>query len=101
MAKIRHVVMMTFKDGTPESEIDRLIGEYRALPSEIETMEKFEWGPEGGVSTNTEGYSHCFISTFDSLDDVRAYGPHVAHQRFVESLDPHLEKILVFDFEVR
>ena len=101
MAEIRHVVMMRFKDGTAPDVVQGLIDEYRGLPGKIETMQRFEWGPEGGVSTHTEGFTHCFISTFEKLDDVRAYGPHPAHQTFVERLDPYLERILVFDFEVR
>ncbi len=101
MAEIRHVVMMAFKDGSGPADIERLIEEYRALPTAIPTMKRFEWGPEAGVSTYTEGYTHCFVSTFENVDDVRDYGPHPAHEAFVKSLDPHLEKILVFDFEVR
>ena len=101
MAQIRHVVMMAFRPETEAGQIERLIEQYRSLPGEIETMKRFEWGPEGGVSTHTEGYTHCFVSTFEKLDDVRAYGPHPAHQAFVETLDPYLEKILVFDFEVQ
>jgi len=101
MSEIRHVVMMRFKDGTNPDTIAQLIDAYRALPQQIETMQRFEWGPEGGVSTHTEGFTHCFVSTFEKLDHVRAYRPHPAHQAFVARLDPHLEKILVFDFEVR
>ena len=101
MAQIRHVVMMAFKEGTPQDEIDRLIAAYRALPDAIDTMKRFEWGDEAGVSTHTAGFTHCFISTFESVDDVREYGPHAAHQAFVEALDPFLERILVFDFEIR
>lgn len=101
MAQIRHVVMMAFKDGSGPEAIEGLIHDYRALPRAIPTMKRFEWGPEAGVSTNTAGFTHCFVSTFEALDDVRAYGPDPAHQAFVASLEPHLEKILVFDFEVR
>ena len=101
MAQIRHVVMMAFKDGTPQETIDGLIADYRALPESIDTMKRFEWGTEVGISTHTAGFTHCFISTFDAVEDVREYGPHAAHQAFVEALDPHLERILVFDFELR
>lgn len=101
MAQIRHVVMMAFKPEAEAVQVKRLIAQYQSLPGAIETMKRFEWGPEAGVSTLTEGYSHCFVSTFEQLDDVRAYGPHAAHQAFVEALEPYLEKILVFDFEVQ
>jgi hypothetical protein len=93
--------MMAFKPATEAAEIERLIGHYRSLPGEIQTMKHFEWGPEGGVSTNTEGFTHCFISTFEKLDHVRDYGPHAAHRAFVEALQPSLQKILVFDFEIQ
>lgn len=101
MAKIKHVVMMSWKPGTPDATLETLIKQYQSLPQSIPTMKHFEYGAEGGVSERTEGYSHCFISTFENLDDVRAYGPHPAHQAFVKAIEPYLEKILVFDFEAK
>lgn len=101
MAEIRHVVMMSWKAGTPDATLQDLIEQYQNLPKSIPTMKHFEYGGEGGVSERAEGFSHCFISTFDNLDDVRDYGPHPAHQAFVKAIEPYLEKILVFDFEVK
>jgi len=101
MSEVRHVVLMQFKSGTPEEKLTELIGQYRGLPGKIETMKNFQWGTEAAVTDHAEGYTHGFITTFEKVADVAAYGPHPAHQAFVESLHPFLEKILVFDFEAR
>lgn len=101
MSEVRHVVLMKFKSGTPEEKLTELIEQYRGLPGKIETMKDFHWGTEAAVDDLAEGFTHGFISTFPKVADVAAYGPHPAHQAFVERLNPFLEKILVFDFEVR
>jgi hypothetical protein len=96
---LKHVVLFKFKDGTPQEKIDELIAGYKALPAKIEVMQHFEWGPDVSVEDLHQGFSHCFITTFADAAGRDAYIPHKAHQAYVEVLVPHLDQLLVVDFE--
>jgi hypothetical protein len=45
-----------------------------------------------------QGFTHCFLVTFQSTADRDAYLPHAAHQAFVAKIKPVLEKALVVDY---
>ena len=95
---LKHVVLFRFKEGTPQATIDHLVDEYRALPTKIETMKHFEWGVDVSVENRNEGFTHCFITTFDNPAGLEIYLPHPAHVAYVEELKPHLDGLLVVDF---
>ncbi len=96
---IKHVVLFKFKDGTSQEKIDELIEGYKALPGKIDVMKHFEWGPDCSVEGLQEGFTHCFITTFENTAGRDAYIPHEAHQAYVEVLFPNLDKVLVLDFK--
>jgi len=96
---VRHVVLMKFNDDTPQETIDQLIAAYKALPGKIEEMKGFEWGPDMSIEGLQQGFTHCFISTFDNVAGRDTYVPHPEHQAYVEQLKPHLDQILVVDFQ--
>ncbi|MEL6593896.1 MAG: Dabb family protein, partial [Bacteroidota bacterium] len=44
-------------------------------------------------------FTHCYLLTFASEEDRDSvYTPHPQHQAFVQSLQPHLEKVFVVDY---
>ncbi len=96
---IKHVVLFKFKDGTPDATIGELIEGYKALPGKIDVMRHFEWGADVSVEDLHQGFTHCFITTFADAAGRDAYIPHQAHQDYVKVLLPHLDKLLVLDFE--
>ncbi|GMU94058.1 MAG: hypothetical protein AMXMBFR4_31160 [Candidatus Hydrogenedentota bacterium] len=95
---VKHVVLFKFKDGVTEGTIAELIQGYKDLPGKIEGMKHFEWGADVSVENLTEGYTHCFITTFADAAARDAYIPHPEHKKYVEVLFPNLEKVLVIDF---
>jgi hypothetical protein len=96
---IKHVVLFKFKDGTSEATIQELIAGYQALPDRIPEMTHFEWGADVSVEGLHKGFTHCFITTFADTAGRDIYIPHPAHQAYVQILLPHLEDLLVLDFE--
>ena len=95
---LRHVVLFSFKEtATPAHgrEIERA---FCALPEKIPTIHAFEWGTDVSIENANQDFSHCFLVTFLSEEDRNAYLPHPAHQAFVAVLQPHLAKVLVFDY---
>jgi hypothetical protein len=98
---LKHVVLFKFKAGTSEEIKQELIEGYQSLPGKIDAMQAFEWGPDVSVEDLHQGYTHCFITTFADAAGRDAYIPHQAHQDYVKVLLPHLDQILVLDFEPR
>ncbi len=97
---LRHVVLLNFKDDTDEATVEELVAAFGNLPNEIDEIHDFEWGREDSVENLTKGFTHCFLVTFKSQEDLKAYLPHPAHLGFVKVLKPVLEDVLVVDYWV-
>ncbi|MFC2036874.1 Dabb family protein [Chloroflexota bacterium] len=95
---LRHVVLFAFKATSTVRRIQAIEEAFCALPSKIDQIHDFEWGRDVSVENLSRGYTHCFLVTFRSEKARDAYLPHPAHQEFVASLEPHLERALVIDF---
>jgi hypothetical protein len=95
---LRHVVMFQFKATSSPEDIQKVVDEFRALPTKIPQIADFEYGKDNSPEGLADGFSHCFLVTFKSEKDRAAYLPHEAHLAFVEVLKPHLEKVLVIDY---
>jgi hypothetical protein len=95
---LRHVVCFKFKpDATPE-QIKKVETEFVALKTKIPQISALEWGTNNSPEKLADGFTHCFIVTFNSEADRAAYLPHPEHKKFVDILKPILEKPFVIDF---
>jgi hypothetical protein len=99
--KVRHVVLLQFKEGTTAEDIAKVERAFAALPGKIPQIRKFEWGTDMSPEGLAAGHTHCFLLTFDTPADRDAYLPHPAHAAFVDVLKPHLEKATVVDYVAR
>lgn len=95
---LRHVVLFQFKERTPQAKVREIEDAFRALPSNIDVIQDFEWGTDVSVEGLADGFTHCFFVTFRSEEDRDAYLPHPDHTAFGALLRPHLEKVLVVDY---
>ena len=95
---LRHVVLFKFKDTATAEQITEVERAFAGLKSEIDTIQDFEWGTDNSPEGLAQGFTHCFLVTFQSAADRDAYLPHAAHQAFVAKLKPVLEKALVVDY---
>ncbi len=98
---LRHVVLFKFKDGTTPEQIKKIEDAFRALPGQIPAIQDFEWGTDVSVENISAGFTHCFLVTFADAAGRDAYLPHPAHKAFGGVLGPHLDKVLVFDYQAR
>jgi hypothetical protein len=96
--ELRHVVLFKFKDSSSAADIASVENAFRALPSKIKVIKKFEWGTNNSPENLAQGFTHCFFVTFKSEADRAAYLPHPDHKAFVAVLQPHLDKVLVLDY---
>ena len=98
---LRHVVLVSFKPTSSADDIHRVAEAFAALPRQIEEIIDFEWGTDVSVEGAAQGYSHCFLVTFADAAGRDVYLPHPAHQAFVQTIRPHMEKVLVLDYWAR
>ncbi len=71
---------------------------FAALPAKIDTIKAFEWGLNNSPEKHNDGFTHCFMVTFDSEEGRAAYLPHADHRALVEVLKPVVDKVRVLDF---
>ncbi len=96
---LRHVVIFKFKDEASEEDVDRLNKSFNALADAIPVIKDFEWGINDSPEDFHQDFTHCYLLTFASEEDRdNIYTPHPQHKTFVESLQPHLEKVFVVDY---
>jgi len=95
---LRHVVLFSFKEGTPEASITEIVRAFEALPAKIPQIRHFEWGLNNSPEGLNKGFTHCFTLTFASEEDRAIYLPHPDHKAFGEVLGPHLLDVLVVDY---
>ncbi len=93
---LRHVVMFKFNDDTSDQQVEKLNKSFGELPNYISIIKDFEWGLNDSPEDFHQDFTHCYLLTFKSEEDRDSvYTPHPKHQAFVQSLQPHLEKVFV------
>lgn len=98
LGKVRHVVLFKFKDGTTAEQQKSVEDAFRELPKKIHEIVGFEWGTNVSPENLSQGFTHCFLLTFNDAKARDAYLPHPAHKAFGKALRPYLDKVLVIDF---
>ncbi|HRX78249.1 MAG TPA: Dabb family protein [Pirellulaceae bacterium] len=96
--KLKHAVFFRFKEDAKPEEIKKVEEAFAALPSKIDTIKDYEWGTNNSPEKHADGFTHCFMVTFDSEEGRAAYLPHADHLAFVEILKPILDAPRVMDF---
>jgi hypothetical protein len=95
---LRHVVLFKFKPDVTADQVKQVTDAFSALPSKIDAIHSFEWGTDVSVENKADGFTHCFLVTFRSLDKRGEYLPHQAHQDFIKIAGPRIDKVLVVDY---
>jgi len=95
---LRHVVLFKFKETARLEQIKQVEDAFRALPTKINLIKGYEWGTNVSPENLNQGYTHCFLLTFNSAADRDAYLVHPAHKDFGKLLGPYLDKVTVIDF---
>ena len=98
MTMLRHIVLFAFKATSTPEEIAAICTHFARLPQEIEVVRGFEWGLDVSPEGIQQGFTHCFLLTFDSAGDRDTYLVHPAHQAFVAAGSPHFSQALVVDY---
>lgn len=95
---IRHIVLLSFKDGMCESDIASVIQSVVDLQQSIPEMKDIVHGVDASVEGLAQGFTHSFVILFENEQARDAYLYHPEHVRVAdEVVRPTLKSILVFD----
>ena len=97
---LQHVVIFKFKETSSKSSVDSVVNAFVGLKDKIAVIKKFEWGLNDSPENWHQGFTHCFILTFDNkYDRDVVYQKHQAHLDFQKILGPHMDKVFVVDYK--
>jgi hypothetical protein len=100
MPLVKHFGVFQFKDGTPPEQIDSCFTSMEGMIGRIPGLLDFAFGPYDSDEGLNDGYTHGFIMTFESPGARDAYLPHPVHEEVKQVVVPHLERLVVFDFNL-
>ena len=98
---VRHFGVFQFKPEITPEQIDNCFVELKGMVGKIPGLLDIEHGPYDSDEGLNEEFTHGFIMTFDSLESRDAYLPHPIHEAVKDVVVPCLERVVVFDFEVK
>lgn len=98
---LRHVVIFKFKDSSSPQDVKKVAETFANLYGQVPQIKHFEWGINNSPEKFNEGFTHCFVLTFSSEEDLASYQLNPAHKAFQEVLKPQMEKVFVVDYWVQ
>jgi hypothetical protein len=100
MSKVKHVVLLKFKDGTTEEQIGKFFEDVLDLSETVPGIDDYVSGANCSPENLNQGMTHSFIMTFADIAARDAYIVHPDIQHFKTTASAIVENALVFDFEV-
>ena len=100
MAKVKHIALLKFKEGTTPEQIDQTFDQLLELSESIDGIEDYVSGVNNSPENFNQGFTHGFVMTFKDGYARDTYVVHPNHERVKAAVLPNVESVLVFDFEV-
>jgi len=95
---VRHVVLFKFRDTSSSYEIEHVVSSFMSLKNQVPQIVDMEWGRNISEENHHQGFTHCFVLSYRSIQDLNDYQKHPAHLDFQLILKPHMEKVFVVDY---
>jgi Stress responsive A/B Barrel Domain len=96
--KLYHVVSIKFKKNATPEQIKTVEEAFVALKDKIPGVESLTWGTNVSPENRNNGFTHCFVLTFNSEKNRDAYLEHPEHKAFGKVLGPVMDDVMVIDF---
>ena len=100
MARVKHISLFKFKDGTSQDQIDKAFEELMDVSENVPGIEDYVSGPNNSPQSLNQGFTHGYIMTFENVGARDAFLPHPEHERANTNMMPLVDSVLVFDFEL-
>lgn len=99
MSQIQHMVLFKFKPEVTPKKITEIFSQLAQLQQLIPGITYFAGGPNSSLEGLSQGYTHGFLMTFESVDARDTYLPHPEHEVVKAALLQCIDSVLTFDFE--
>jgi hypothetical protein len=96
--ELKHALFLKFKDTASAEQVKGVEEGLAKLPSQCDTIKAFEWGQNNSPEKHDDGFTHCFMFTFDDAEGLKTYASNPARQAAVEKTMAAAEKGRVMDF---
>ena len=98
---VKHIVMFKLKESLSENEKIEIMNNFKSAIESLPEKIKFIKDIHVGLNINpSEKWDICLDSTFDSLDDVKAYSAHPDHVAATGIIKDAKEDRACVDFEI-
>ena len=96
---IRHVVLLSWKQGVSQDQIDEVTAAFRALKDEIPEIVSYSFGQDAGIFGGNADYA--LVADFENEADLKAYVKHPRHQELMADITgPILASFQAIQFRV-
>ncbi|SHM75198.1 Dabb family protein [Gracilibacillus kekensis] len=96
-----HLVVFKFNEELSQKKEQELINQLKSLKDVVPGIIDLTTGRNVTEEVDrANGYSIGLRVTFESKEALQAYGPHPAHQKFVQQLDGIIEDVIVVDYMI-
>lgn len=93
---LNHVVLMKFKPGVSEADIDNLEQTLDDLPNTIVEIQMYEFGRD--ILHTARSYDFALVSLFANQEALQRYQQHAAHMAVGSRLKELCAQIVTVDF---
>ena len=97
---LRHIVLLTWIDGTTADDVARVTATLDTLPGQIDTIRAYTHGPDLGLAAGR--WDYAIVGDFDGVEGWRVYDTHPAHEQSrAEVIVPLIAQRASVQFELR
>jgi len=93
---LNHIVLIKFKKGTPDKDIQDLETLLEELPNKILEIHSYEFGRD--IIHSGRSYDFALIALFANLESLQRYQIHPDHQIVLGKLQSISESVFTVDF---
>jgi hypothetical protein len=94
---INHVVLLKFKPGTTDADIEELEKMLDDLPNKITQIHSYEFGRD--LVRSQRSFDFALVSLFANLESLKHYQEHRLHQPVLAKITQLCESVVTVDFE--
>ena len=95
---LRHIVIVTFKPGTSNTQIQAVDNSFRNL-AKLKMVKGYEWGI-GSDDHDVQHVKHVYVTTFASKEDEASYGKSPEHQAHIKLGADYIDNVNATDYFV-
>jgi hypothetical protein len=96
--ELKHALFLKYKESATPEQVKQVEEAIAKLPSQCGAVKGFEWGKNNSRETHDEGFTDCFMFTFDDMKGLKEYASMPAHRDVVEKILAVAAKGRVLDF---